>query len=170
MIEHDQYWMEYALTLAEKAESLGEVPVGAVLVDGDNQLIAEGYNQLIQLHDPSAHAEIQAIRQAGQVVENYRLIDTCLYVTLEPCAMCAAAIVHARISRVVYAAGDLKTGAAGSFIDYFSMPGLNHKVTVESGVCQQKASFMLSSFFAKRREQIKQQKRLKRHQDEDDVT
>lgn len=160
--EIDKSWMLQALAMADKAQQLGEVPVGAVLVDANNYLIAQGYNQPIQNHDPSAHAEIQAIRLAGEKLQNYRLIDTTLYVTLEPCAMCAAAIVHARIKRVVYAADDLKTGAAGSFINYFSMAGLNHYVDVEQGVCQQQASTMLSEFFAMRRKQIKAEKLAKK--------
>ncbi len=161
-IDIDQHWMQHALSLAVQAQQSGEVPVGAVLVDANNQLIASGFNRPIQDHDPSAHAEIQAIRQAGAQLKNYRLLDTTLYVTLEPCAMCAAAIVHARIKRVVYAAEDLKTGAAGSFMDYFTMPGLNHYVQVCGGVCQQQASSMLSEFFALRRKQIKAEKLARR--------
>lgn len=159
--EIDTFWMQKALVMADKAQQLGEVPVGAVLVDANNDMLAQGFNQPIQNHDPSAHAEIQAIRLAGEKLQNYRLIDTTLYVTLEPCAMCAAAIVHARIKRVVFAADDLKTGAAGSFMNYFSMPGLNHYVALEKGVCQQQASTMLSNFFAMRRKQIKAAKLAK---------
>ena len=108
--------MQYALQLAEKAEQRGEIPVGAVLVK-DGEIVGEGWNQSIQLHDPSAHAEMQAIRQAAGQIENYRLLDCTLYVTLEPCAMCAGLLVHSRIKRLVYGARDAKTGAAGSVID-----------------------------------------------------
>lgn len=154
----DEYWMQYALNLAEKAEKMGEIPVGAVLVH-DNQVIGEGWNQPIAQHDPTAHAEIVAIRQAAQNLNNYRLVNTTLYVTLEPCAMCAGAIIHSRIKRVVFAASDYKTGAAGSFINLLSYPGNNHQPIIESGLFSDEASQRLSLFFKSRRAEIKKQKK-----------
>lgn len=153
----DQYWMQHALALAQKAESENEIPVGAVIVY-QNQIIGEGWNQSIQHHDPSAHAEIMAIRQAAQHLQNYRLIDTTLYVTLEPCVMCAGAIIHSRIQRVVFGARDYKTGAAGSFINILSLSGMNHLPILTEGVCAQEASDLLSQFFKRRRQEIKNNK------------
>lgn len=147
--QHEK-WMQHAFTLAKRAEQLGEVPVGAVLVQND-ELIAEGWNQPIASHDATAHAEIQAIRKAGLLVQNYRLSDTTLYVTLEPCAMCAGAIVHARIKTVVYAADDPRTGAAKSVFQLLDNPRLNHRCDVISGICAEQSSQMLKAFFAKRR-------------------
>ena len=129
----DEKWMTYALSLADKAELENEIPVGAVLIK-DDQIIAEGWNLSILNHDACAHAEIMAIRNAGQVIENYRLIDCTLYVTLEPCPMCAGALVHARIKRLVYGAGDYKTGAAGSVFDLVRSDKLNHQIEVTSGI------------------------------------
>ena len=150
----DEYWMNHALTLAKKAEEKGEVPVGAVLVL-DNQIIGEGWNHSIYQHNPTGHAEIMVLQQGGQAVENYRLLNATLYVTLEPCIMCAGAIIHSRIQRLVYGASDLKTGAAGSFIDLLHYPGLNHQVLVTSGVLAEQCSTMLSQFFQRRRKEIK---------------
>ncbi|RKS85058.1 tRNA-adenosine deaminase [Orbus hercynius] len=153
----DEYWMQYALTLARKAEQRGEIPVGAVIVY-NNQIVGEGCNQSITEHDPTAHAEIVAMRQAARYLHNYRLVDTTLYVTLEPCTMCAGAIIHSRIKRIVFAASDYKTGAAGSFIDLLSHPGMNHKPIITAGVYRDEASLLLSEFFQRRRAEIKMRK------------
>lgn len=142
--------MQYALALARDAEAEGEVPVGAVLVR-DNTVIGEGWNRSITLNDASAHAEIQALRAAGQTQQNYRFPDATLYVTLEPCAMCAMALVHARVARVVYAATDPKTGAAGSVFDILASDKHNHRIDVESGVGADESSEMLRQFFRRRR-------------------
>ncbi|MFN7212602.1 MAG: tRNA adenosine(34) deaminase TadA [Lysobacteraceae bacterium] len=152
MSEADLRWMHHALALARKAEREDdEVPVGAVLVAADGTLLAEGWNRNITEHDPTAHAEIVAMRQAGQALANHRLIGSTLYVTLEPCAMCAMAMVHARIARVVYAASDPKTGAAGSVFDLLADPRHNHRVAVEGGVLADEASAMLTAYFRARR-------------------
>jgi len=151
-IETDQQWMQHALRLAERAdEADGEVPVGAVIVDGAGQLLAEGANRVISNADPSAHAEIVAMRAAGAKLGNYRLPGTTLYVTLEPCAMCAMAMVHARVARVVFAARDPKTGAAGSVFDLLAAPQHNHRVEVVEGVLGEEASRMLSNYFRRKR-------------------
>jgi tRNA(adenine34) deaminase len=155
----DQKWMAYALSLADKAESLGEIPVGAVIVK-DNKIIAEGWNLSIVNHDACAHAEIMAIQRAGQSVQNYRLIDCTLYVTLEPCAMCAGALVHARIKRLVYGAGDYKTGAAGSVFNLVQSSQLNHQLEVTSGVLAEQCAAKISAFFKRRRLEKKQLKQL----------
>lgn len=154
----DEIWMRHALELAKCAESIGEIPVGAVIVDENGQLIGEGFNQSIIKHNPTAHAEIMAIEQAGQFLHNYRLVNTTLYVTLEPCIMCAGAIIHSRIKRVVYGASDYKTGAAGSYINILSRTGINHFAQITSGVLASECSLMLSNFFKKRRLEIKQNK------------
>jgi tRNA(adenine34) deaminase len=146
----DQDWMTHALSLAKKAEQQGEVPVGAVIVL-DDQVIGEGWNQPISNNDPTAHAEIQALRAACRHVENYRLPDATLYISLEPCIMCAGAIVHARIKRVVFAAKEPKTGAAGSCFDIFNTPQLNHHVDCEHGVLADESSALLRNFFRSRR-------------------
>jgi tRNA(adenine34) deaminase len=161
--EHDQKWMKYALSLADKAEAQGEIPVGAVLVS-DNQIIGEGWNQSITLNDPSAHAEMQAIRQAGKLVGNYRLINTTLYVTLEPCPMCAGLLVHSRIQRVVFGASDLKSGAAGSVMDLLRDERLNHQVDVTAGILAKQCADRLSAFFRHRRAQKKALKQLSTQQ------
>ncbi|WLI75945.1 tRNA adenosine(34) deaminase TadA [Kosakonia sp. H02] len=153
---HD-YWMRYALTLAKRAWDEGEVPVGAVLVH-DNQVIGEGWNRPIGRHDPTAHAEIMALRQGGLVLQNYRLIDTTLYVTLEPCVMCAGAMVHSRIGHLVFGARDAKTGAAGSLMDVLHHPGMNHRVEITEGVLGDECAAMLSDFFRQRRQEKKTQK------------
>ncbi len=150
----DEDWMRYALALAEKARQRGEVPVGAVLV-ADQRVIGEGWNLPITQHDPTAHAEIMAIRQGGQALKNYRLLATTLYITLEPCVMCAGAIVHSRIGRVVYGASDAKTGAAGSLIDILRHPGMNHQVALQGGVLADVCGEMLSEFFRQRRAEKK---------------
>lgn len=147
--------MQHAIKLANHAESIGEIPVGAVIVDENNQIIGEGFNQPISKHNPTAHAEMIAIAQAGEFLKNYRLVNTTLYVTLEPCIMCAGAIIHSRIKRVVYGASDLKTGAAGSFTNILSHEGINHFAQVTGGVLAQECSTLLSNFFKKRRQQKK---------------
>jgi len=142
--------MRRALQLAAEAEMRGEVPVGAVLVR-DQAILAEGANRPIASHDPTAHAEIEALRAGGRALESYRLTDTTLYVTLEPCVMCASAIVHARVRRLVFGAWDPRAGAAGSVIDVFALPGLNHRVDVFGGVLMEECSQLLDRFFAARR-------------------
>ncbi len=146
----DQHWMRHALTLAEQAGREGEVPVGAVLVR-DGKVVGEGWNRPIQNNDPSAHAEIQALRAAGENIANYRLCDTTLYVTLEPCTMCAGAIIHARVKRVVFGAYDPKTGAAGSVFNVLDSDAYNHRVETSGGVLQQQCADLLSGFFRARR-------------------
>jgi tRNA(adenine34) deaminase len=146
----DVDFMSRALELADAAQANGEVPVGAVLVRGD-AIIAEGANRPIASNDPTAHAEIEALRAGGQVIGSYRLTDTTLYVTLEPCAMCAAAIVHARVRRLVFGAWDPRAGAAGSIVDVFNLPGLNHRVDVFGGVLAEECTHRLKRFFAQRR-------------------
>ncbi len=146
----DHKFMQRALDLAALAEDKGEVPVGAVLVK-DDVIIGEGFNQPILNHDPSAHAEIMALRQAGQKVQNYRLIDTTLYVTLEPCAMCAMALVHARVQRVVFATPDPRTGAAGTILNILNQDEFNHHCHIDSGLMQNQASQQLKKFFKKKR-------------------
>lgn len=156
-LQQDIFWMRRALALAELAESQGEVPVGAVLVQ-DGDIISEGWNQTIQTHDPTAHAEIVALRQAGKIMSNYRLPTLTLYVTLEPCPMCAGALVHSRISRMVVATQDPRTGAAGSLMNLVQHEKLNHQIEVEFGILQKEASEMLSSFFKRKRALAKVQK------------
>ncbi|MGQ5522573.1 tRNA adenosine(34) deaminase TadA [Chitinimonas sp. PSY-7] len=146
--------MRLALAEADKARAAGEVPVGAVLVR-DGQVIATGSNAPIGLHDPSAHAEMRALRAAAIILGNYRLPGCELYVTLEPCVMCAGAIMHARLAKVFFAAPDPKTGAAGSVLDLFSYPQLNHHTSVQGGVLAEEAAQQLREFFATRREAAK---------------
>lgn len=150
MQQTDQFWMRHALKLAQQAQQHGEVPVGAVIVL-DDQIIGEGWNQPIISNDPTAHAEIQALRDASQHQQNYRLPGATLYVTLEPCVMCAGAMVHARIERVVFAATEPKTGAAGSCFDIFNTARLNHKVVCEGGVLAKESGDLLRNFFRARR-------------------
>ena len=148
--------MRVALELARKAASLGEVPVGAVVVK-DGGIVGHGFNAPISRHDPSAHAEMTALRDAAQRLGNYRLVDCELFVTLEPCLMCAGAVMHARITRLVYGASDPKTGACGSVMDVFAERRLNHHTEVTGGVLMEECSAMLSNFFALRRAQQKAQ-------------
>lgn len=161
--EDDLYWMQYALQLADKAEQSGEIPVGAVLVK-DGVVLGEGWNQSIQLHDPSAHAEMMAIRQAAKKMGNYRLIDCTLYVTLEPCAMCAGLLVHSRVKRLVFGAKDAKTGATGSVLDIVRHPVLNHQLDVLDGPLAQQCADKLSEFFRRRRAEQKALKQLEKQQ------
>jgi len=146
----DARYMGLALVEARKAWQEGEVPVGAVVVK-DGEVIATGYNQPIGRHDPTAHAEIMALRAAAAKLGNYRLPGCELYVTLEPCAMCSGAMMHARLARVVYAAGDPKTGVCGSVLDLFALEELNHHTRVDGGVLADEAAAMLRGFFAERR-------------------
>lgn len=146
----DNEYMERALELARLAEAAGEVPVGALIVR-EGVVVAEGWNRPISSNDPTAHAEIVAMRAAGQALNTYRLTGTTLYVTLEPCAMCVGAMFHARIARVVFGARDPKTGSAGSVIDLFAETRLNHHATVLGGVLAEESGALLSAFFAARR-------------------
>jgi tRNA(adenine34) deaminase len=147
---NDERWMREAIDLARRAEAEGEVPVGAVLVI-DGECVGRGWNRPIAAHDASAHAEINALRDAGARLGNYRLPGSTLYVTLEPCVMCAGAIVHARVARVVYGALDPKTGAAGSMFDTLVSDRHNHVVQVESGLLADESSHLLRTFFRARR-------------------
>ena len=153
-IKQDEYWMQYALQLADNAQQQGEIPVGAVLIK-DNQIVSEGWNQSIRLHDPSAHAEMMAIRNAGKKLQNYRLVGSCLYVTLEPCTMCAGLLIHSRIRRLVFGASDFKTGAVGSLYNLLGDNRVNHHIEVKGSVLAQECGDKLSAFFKLRREQKK---------------
>ena len=147
---NDVHWMKRALELARKAEQANEVPVGAVLVK-DNQLIAEGWNQPITSHDATSHAEIMAMREAGKKLNNYRLIDTTMYVTLEPCSMCVGAMIHARVSKVVYGAAEPRTGALGGSFNLLEANQHNHIFDVVSGVLAAESKTLLQDFFQSRR-------------------
>jgi tRNA(adenine34) deaminase len=149
-VEHEAY-MRRALDLARQAEAAGEVPVGAVVVR-DGRILGEGFNCPVSTADPTAHAEIRALRAAAAQAGNYRLPGATLYVTLEPCAMCAGAILHARIAQVVFGAADVKTGAAGSVVDLFAEPRLNHHARVERGVLENECGGLLSRFFEGKRD------------------
>ena len=151
---NDADYMRFALELASQAQAAGEVPVGAVVVK-NGEIVGRGFNAPISRHDPSAHAEMLAMRDAAQRLGNYRLVGCELFVTLEPCLMCAGAIMHARIARVVYGASDLKTGACGSVLNAFAEPRLNHHAEVYGGVLGEECGLMLSQFFAMRRAQQK---------------
>ncbi|MDO6543773.1 tRNA adenosine(34) deaminase TadA [Photobacterium sanguinicancri] len=157
----DERYMRRAIELAGNAEAEGEVPVGAVVVL-DGRVIGEGWNRSIGQHDATAHAEIMALRQAGKVVQNYRLLDAVMYVTLEPCPMCAGAMVHCRIGKVVYGAPDLKTGAAGSTMNLLSYDQVNHHVLCESGVLEPECRAQLQAFFKRRRAEKKAEKQARR--------
>ncbi|HUW26547.1 MAG TPA: tRNA adenosine(34) deaminase TadA [Gallionella sp.] len=152
----DEIFMRAALELAREAENLGEVPVGAVVVK-DGEIVGRGFNAPISHRDPSAHAEMMALRDAAQQLGNYRLAGCELFVTLEPCLMCAGAIMHARIARVVYGASDPKTGVCGSVLDVFAEQRLNHHAEVTGGVLAEECGAMLSNFFAVRRRQQRPQ-------------
>ena len=150
IIMNDDHWMQHALKLARKAEVAGEVPVGALIVL-NGELVAEGWNQPISSSDPTAHAEIIALRAAGQKLDNYRLLDAELYVTLEPCPMCVGAMLHARIKRVIYAATDRKTGALGGAYDLLNSVSHNHSFEVTKSVLEEQSREMLQGFFRSRR-------------------
>jgi len=148
---NDLAWMQQAYQLALQAETMGEVPVGAVLVSSDGVLLGSGFNQVITRHDPTAHAEVLALREAAQKTQNYRLLDTTLYVTLEPCSMCAGALLQARCTRLVFATRDLKTGAAGSVFNLLGSEALNHRLQIDEGPLQAESAALLSEFFKKLR-------------------
>ena len=152
VMSNDEDFMRAALELARQAESMGEVPVGAVVVK-DGAVIGRGFNSPISRHDPSAHAEMLALREAAQYLGNYRLVGCELFVTLEPCAMCVGAMFHARIARLVFGAHDPKTGACGSVLDLFAEQRLNHHAEVTAGVLAEECGTVLSNFFATRRMQ-----------------
>ena len=146
----DAEFMRAAIAEAEAAGAAGEVPVGAVVVH-EGRIIARGQNSVIRLSDPTAHAEVVALREAGRALSNYRLVKCTMYATLEPCVMCAGALIHARIERLVYAAADPKAGAAGSVLSVINFPGLNHTMQVASGVLQEESAMLLRTFFRDRR-------------------
>ena len=148
---HDSVYMQQALSQAQNAWALNEVPVGALVVK-DGQILATGFNQPIGTHDPTAHAEIMALRAAAAILGNYRLPGCTLYVTLEPCAMCAGAMMHARLARVVFGASDPKTGACGSIVNLFEQSKLNHHTEVVGGVLADECGRLLKDFFTERRQ------------------
>ncbi len=160
LLNIDEIFMREALAEAQLSLAQNEVPVGAVLVY-QGKILARAHNQMISTHNATAHAEIELIRKAGILLQNYRLIDTTLYVTLEPCIMCTGAIIHARIGRVVYGAKDYKTGAVESAFQLLQHPKQNHYLSVTAGVLKAECSAMLSAFFAKRRQEIKAMKALR---------
>ena len=148
----DERWMQHALALAQRAEQENdEIPVGAILVSADGEILGEGWNRNITDRDPSAHAEIVAMRHAGARLGNHRMLGSTLYVTLEPCAMCAMAMVHARIARLVYGASDPKTGAAGSVFALVADPRHNHRIEVQGGVLGEEAGARLTAYFRRKR-------------------
>lgn len=151
MIRSDEFYMHRALEQARLALAAGEVPIGAVVVDADGEVIGRGYNQPIALHDPTAHAEVQALREAAVSRANYRLEGCSLFVTLEPCLMCTGALIHARIQRLVYAAAEPKGGMAESRANLFAQPWFNHHVAVDSGVLAAPSRRLLKAFFQQRR-------------------
>ncbi|PWI34510.1 tRNA adenosine(34) deaminase TadA [Vibrio albus] len=159
--EQDKQFMRRAIELASFAEQEGEVPVGAVLVK-EGKIIAEGWNRSIGDNDATAHAEIQVLRKAGQELENYRLLDTTLYVTLEPCPMCAGALLHSRVKRIVYGAPDLKAGAAGTVLDLFDSQAAYHYAVVEAGLLETECREQLQAFFKRRRKEKKAEKQQKK--------
>ncbi|MFT5396551.1 MAG: tRNA(adenine34) deaminase [Gammaproteobacteria bacterium] len=146
----DKEWMQCAFKLAQKAKEHDEVPVGAVIVHED-KIIGEGWNQPISSNDPTAHAEIIALRDAGNNVGNYRLPDATMYVTLEPCAMCAGAIIHARLSKIIFAVADPKTGACGSIFNLLQAEELNHKVEIDKGIMEDECRSLIQTFFKVKR-------------------
>ena len=154
MAKTDEYWMQQALVLARQAEAINEVPVGALVVL-DDVIIGSGYNQMISAQDPTAHAEMIALRSAASYLGNYRLLNASLYVTLEPCAMCAGAMVHSRIARLVYGAREPKAGVVISRSEFFEQSFLNHKIHVTGDICRDQCSVLLSDFFARRRQEKK---------------
>ncbi len=146
----DEEWMQHAFQLAKKSEEHDEVPVGAIIVY-QNEIIGEGWNQPILSHDPTAHAEIMALKNAGEKIGNYRLPESTMYVTLEPCVMCAGAIVHARIAKLVYAVDDEKTGACGSVYNLVQAEESNHHVEVEKGILERQCQTLIQDFFKEKR-------------------
>ncbi|MEH6444053.1 MAG: tRNA adenosine(34) deaminase TadA [Oceanospirillaceae bacterium] len=160
LVKSKEYWMEKALVLAQEAAANNEVPVGAIVVL-NNEIIGKGSNSPIHSSDPTAHAEIIALRQAAKAIDNYRLTEADLYVTLEPCAMCAGAIVHSRIRNLYFGAYEAKAGAVKSNLNLLDQSCMNHKVTVFSGVCEEECGQTISSFFSRRRLEKKAAKVLK---------
>ncbi|WP_261844081.1 tRNA adenosine(34) deaminase TadA [Aliamphritea ceti] len=158
--EEDEKWMAYALELADKASERGEVPVGAVVVR-DGEILGEGWNQPISGHDPCAHAEVIALRNAAANITNYRLVDATLYVTIEPCTMCAGAIIHSRVKRLVFGATEPKAGAIVSNGQLLDQPWMNYRVEYQGGILAESCSAAISTFFQRRREEKKVAKRLK---------
>jgi len=152
MADTHKYFMELALKEAKKAGQIGEVPVGAILVSENGEILSAAHNLTIKLVDPTAHAEIMALRKAAHEINNYRLLNTTLYVTVEPCIMCMGALVHARILRVVFGANDLKWGAAGSLYNYAEDDRLNHRVEIIAGVCAEDCRRLMQDFFHAKRE------------------
>ena len=152
MADTHEYFMELALKEAKKAGQIGEVPVGAILVSENGEILSAAHNLTIKLVDPTAHAEIMTLRKAAHEINNYRLLNTTLYVTVEPCIMCMGAVVHARISRVVFGANDLKWGAAGSLYNYAEDDRLNHRVEIIAGVCAEDCRRLMQDFFRAKRE------------------
>ena len=150
-IMRHEHFMQLAIEQAQKAEEIGEVPVGAVITDAEDVILATAHNQTILKSDPTAHAEVQALRKASARLQNYRLLSTTLYVTIEPCVMCMGAIVHARVQRVVFGACDPKWGAAGSLYNFSEDGRLNHHPEVIGGVCEQRCRAMMQAFFRSRR-------------------
>ena len=146
----DEEWMQYALQLAKKSEERDEVPVGAIIVY-KNKIIGEGWNQPISSNNPTAHAEIMALQDAGEKIGNYRLLDSTMYVTLEPCVMCAGALVHARIAKLVYAVDDQKTGACGSVFNMIQAEELNHNTEIKKGVLEKECQALIKNFFKEKR-------------------
>ncbi|MGD8122497.1 tRNA adenosine(34) deaminase TadA [Vibrio sp. TRT 2004] len=165
----DELFMRRAIELAELAEAKGEVPVGAVLVK-EGKVIAEGWNESIGQHDATAHAEMQTIRKAGHVLQNYRLLDTTLYVTLEPCPMCAGALLHSRVKRIVFGAPDLKAGAAGTVLNLFEHQAAYHYADVEQGLLEEECRSQLQAFFKRRRKEKKQQRQAIRLEQMDETS
>lgn len=161
----DELFMRRAIELASKAEDEGEVPVGAVLVK-DGSIISEGWNRSIGGHDATAHAEVETLRKAGQTLQNYRLLDTTLYVTLEPCPMCAGALLHSRVKRIVFGAPDLKSGAAGTVLNLFESQASYHYADVDSGLLENECREQLQAFFKRRRKEIKEKRKQERSLDE----
>jgi tRNA(adenine34) deaminase len=151
-VMNDEDWMRHALDLARRGAERGEVPVGALVVDAQGRILGEGFNHPIGAHDPTAHAEILALRRAATTIGNYRLPGTTMYVTLEPCLMCCGALVHARVGRLVYGAREPKSGAVGSAFDVLANPRLNHSVHVTGGVLADVSTTLLQTFFSGRRE------------------
>ena len=149
MNTHEE-WMQYALQLAKKSEQRDEVPVGAIIVY-KNKIIGEGWNQPISSNNPTAHAEIMALQDAGEKIGNYRLLDSTMYVTLEPCVMCAGALVHARIAKLVYAVDDQKTGACGSVFNMIQAEELNHNTEIKKGVLEKECQALIKNFFKEKR-------------------
>jgi len=149
-MKSDEEWMQHAFQLAKKSETLDEVPVGAIVVC-KNKIIGEGWNQPISSHNPTAHAEIIALKDAGEKIGNYRLPESTMYVTLEPCVMCAGAIVHARVTKLVYAVKDDKTGACGSVFNITQADQLNHRVRIEKGILEKECRTLIQGFFKEKR-------------------